>query len=275
MKRRSMKLGLESLESRKLCAVDLAALFQVAPVASNTMASSVAYYNSSKPADVDRDGSVSPIDALRLIDTLNRIGSVDIQTLNAQRSASGAEGEADTIGSVDTNNDGALNPIDVLVVINELNGQSNSDDLAMPMAYAGFDPEILPVDPSIDDTLMLFKFNHEFGSEITDVTVDDVDEFFGGDNPIEWVKRTSSDEEMPVLFVDDSMMEPVNLYSEDSEFLPVYSTMNPVGLSLPSVAVFSQNGLFAQVVRKNMVENTSVNPAPVTYFSSNFLRGLR
>ena len=71
------------------------------------------------------------------------------------------------------------------------------------------------------------------------------------------------------------MLESPNLYSDDSEFLPVYTTMNPEALSLPAVAVFSQNGLFAQIVRKNMAENTSINAAPVTYFSSNFLKGLR
>ena len=285
MKTRSINLGLESLESRKLCAADLAAVFQVEPVAQSTMASNIAYYNSSKPADVNRDGSVSPIDALRLIDALNRIGSVDIRTLNAQRLASRAEGEAEPIDSIDTNNDGSFNPIDVLVVINALNGQSDFDPSVMPMAFSAFDPESVPVDLPIDDTLMLFKFEDEFGTEITEVTIDDVDEFFQDNSDIEWVKRTNSDEEMPMLFFDDSMIDSPVLYSEDSEFLPVYATMNPAELSLPAVAppklslpavaVFSQNGLFAQVVRKNMVENTSVNPAQVTYFSSNFLRGLR
>ena len=248
MKSRSIKLGLESLESRKLCAADLAAAFQVEPVSQSYMASNLAYYNSSKPADVDRDGLVSPIDALRLIDTLNRIGSVDIRTLNAQRSASRAEGEAEIIGSVDTNNDGSLSPIDVLVVIDALNGQSNVDGQVMiTTAFEGFDPE----------------------------AVEDFDQVFEGNPNIEWVKRTSIDEELPWLFMDESMLESPDLYSDDSEFLPVFTTMNPEALSLPAVAVFSQNGLFAQIVRKNMAENTSVNAAPVTYFSSNFLKGLR
>jgi len=275
MKSRSIKLGIESLESRKLCAADLAAVFQVEPVAQSYMASNLAYYNSSKPADVDRDGSVSPIDALRLIDALNRIGSVDIRTLNAQRLASRAEGESEPVDSIDTNNDGSFNPIDVLVVINELNGQSDLDPSVMPMAFSAFDPESVPVDLPIDDTLMLFKFDDEFGTEITEVTIDEVDDFFQGNSDIEWVKRTSIDEELPWLFLDESMLESPDLYSDDSEFLPVFTTMNPEALSLPAVAVFSQNGLFAQIVRKNMAENTSVNAAPVTYFSSNFLKGLR
>jgi hypothetical protein len=275
MKSRSVKLGLESLESRKLCAADLSAVFQAEPVAMSYLASNVSYYNASKPADVDRDGSVSPIDALRLIDALNRVGSVDIKTLNAQRSASGAEGEGDTIGSVDTNNDGSFNPIDVLVVIDELNGQSGLDDSVMPTAFFAFDPSDVPVDLPIDDMLMLFAFNDEFGTEIKEVTVDDVEQLFEGNPDIEWVKRTSFSEEMPFMFLDDSIIDSPNWSSEDSEFLPVYATMNPEELSLPAVAVFSQNGLFAQVVRKNMAENTSVNPAPVTYFSSNFLKGLR
>lgn len=277
MKSRSIKLGLESLESRKLCAADLAAVFQVEPVSQSYMASNLAYHNSSKPADVDRDGLVSPIDALRLIDTLNRIGSVDIRTLNAQRSASRAEGEAEIIGSVDTNNDGSLSPIDVLVVIDALNGQSNDDEQVMiTTAFEGFDPEAVPVDPIINETLMLFGATDEFGTEIIEeITFEDVDQIFEGNPNIEWVKRTSIDEELPWLFMDESMLESPDLYSDDSEFLPVFTTMNPEALSLPAVAVFSQNGLFAQIVRKNMAENTSVNAAPVTYFSSNFLKGLR
>lgn len=277
MKSRSVKLGLESLESRKLCAADLAAIIQVEPVSQSYMASNIAYYNSSKPADVDRDGLVSPIDALRLIDTLNRIGSVDIRTLNAQRSASRAEGEAEIVGSVDTNNDGSLSPIDVLVVIDALNGQTNDDEqVMMTTAFEGFDSEAVPLDLPIDETLMLFGTTDEFGTEIIEeITLEDVDQIFEGNPNIEWVKRNSIDEELPWLFIDDSMLESPNLYSDDSEFLPVYTTMNPEALSLPAVAVFSQNGLFAQIVRKNMAENTSINAAPVTYFSSNFLKGLR
>lgn len=277
MKSRSIKLGLESLESRKLCAADLAAAFQVEPVSQSYMASNIAYYNSSKPADVDRDGFVSPIDALRLIDTLNRIGSVDIRTLNAQRLASRAEGEAETIGSVDTNNDGLLSPIDVLVVIDALNGQSNDDEQVMiTTAFEGFDPEAVPVDLLINETLMLFGASDELGTEIIEeISFEDFDQIFEGNPNIEWVKRTSIDEELPWLFMDDSMLESPNLDSDESELLTVFATMNPEALSLPAVAVFSQNGLFAQIVRKNIAENTSVNAAPVTYFSSNFLKGLR
>jgi hypothetical protein len=145
----------------------------------------------------------------------------------------------------------------------------------MPTAFFAFDPADVSVDLPIDDTLMLFAFNDEFGTEIKEVTVDDVEQLFEGNPDIEWVKRTNFSEEMPFMFLDDSIIDLPNWSSEDSEFLPVNATMNPEELSLPAVAVFSQNGLFAQVVRKNMAENTSVNPAPVTYFSSNFLKGLR
>jgi len=256
MKNRFLKLGLESLESRKLCAVDLAVDFGSIPAAVSYMASSVRYFNASKPADVDGDGSVSPIDALRLIDTLNRVGSMDLAGLNARR-ASGAEGEEDSIGSVDTNNDGSLNPIDVLVVIDALNA---SDFAVAPVAYM-FSSEATDSSDSSDDTL---------GD--VEVTAFDSDLVF--EDPsfnFDWVKRGGvSDEEFP-----DFADEELQLISmEDAEFLPVYAMMSPNGSSTSNVARFTQHGLLGQVILKNVAENANLEPAAVSYFSSNFLRGV-
>ena len=256
MKNRFVKLGLESLESRKLCAVDLAVDFGSIPAAASYMASSVRYFNASKPADVDGDGSVSPIDALRLIDTLNRVGSMDLAGLNARR-ASGAEGEGDSIGSVDTNNDGSLNPIDVLVVIDALNA---SEFAVAPVAYM-FSSEATDSSDSSDDTL---------GD--VEVTAFDSDLVF--EDPsfnFDWVKRGGgSDEEFPD-FADEELQF---VAVEDADFQPVYAMISAVGSSTSNVARFSQYGLLGQVIRKNVADNANLEPAAVSYFSSNFLRGI-
>jgi len=297
MKIHSVKLGFESLESRKLCAADLAADFQVAPVTDAYLASSVSFHNASKPADVDGDGAVSPIDALRLIDMLNRSsGSVDLTRLQANRMATRAEGEAEQIGNVDTNNDGSLNPIDVLVVIDAINASEESDDSPIPMAFATFDPET-PVDPIFEQTgEMPFEFPTEspfkefpFGefvleefidlekfdwseydfSEVTEEDFDTAFEEFGFNQ--DWVKRGGLVEEMPMMFSEEF---PVFEY-DAPEIQPVYAMVNSMIGSISSVALFSQNGPFAQVLKQMEQQAATVNAAPVTYFSSNFLRGNR
>jgi len=176
--------------------------------------------------------------------------------LNARR-ASGAEGEEDSIGSVDTNNDGSLNPIDVLVVIDALNA---SDFAVAPVAYM-FSSEATDSSDSSDDTL---------GD--VEVTAFDSDLVF--EDPsfnFDWVKRGGvSDEEFP-----DFADEELQLISmEDAEFLPVYAMMSPNGSSTSNVARFTQHGLLGQVILKNVAENANLEPAAVSYFSSNFLRGV-
>ena len=288
MKKPTQRLSLENLESRNLCAADLAADLQV-PSPMAYMSSQVAFYNAAKPADVDGDGSVSPIDALRLIDMLNRVGSMDLASIRSLRAASGAEGEAEPIGNVDTNNDGSLNPVDVLIVIDALKspeGIASSenqwvefDGSELPIAYSTFvetsegDPAMdLPTDISFDDVLMFFNTLDDLNPEIKPWTEFDIDQVFDESGvDIEWVKRTSIDEELPLMFMDESVF-PV-LYGDDLEDQPVYATMNPA--VTPAVAVFSQSGLFAQVVRRNLAENTSVSASGITYFSSNFLKGLK
>lgn len=296
MRSHSLKLGLESLESRKLCAADLAVDIQVAP--SGYFASSVSFHNASKPADVDGDGSVSPIDALRLIDMLNRsTGSVDLVRLQASRSASGAEGEQDQVGNVDTNNDGSLNPIDVLVVIDALNASSQSEDPADLQVCATFDPEFqsesteepvvgYPVAYSTGFPVKEFPFGEfdfeklidwesvdwsEFDfSEVTDEDVQMVYDDIGFNE--DWVKRGGVSEEMPMMFSEEfPAFESDNL----GDFQPIFAMMNSFLGSLNSVALFSQNGLLAQVIQKNQEEVVAMDVAPVTYFSSNFLRNKR
>lgn len=89
----------------------------------------LAMYNAESPADVDGDESLSPLDALALINLLNTQGGGDIRSF--ARSA-GAQGESSQRASYyDTNNDGYISPLDVLFVINQLNLQSSANS-AMP-----------------------------------------------------------------------------------------------------------------------------------------------
>ncbi|MFO0915416.1 MAG: SdrD B-like domain-containing protein [Pirellulales bacterium] len=74
-----------------------------------------------QPLDVNGDGRVSPIDALLVINRLNRLSSAAATPLVATQSAAGAQSEADPF---DTSGDGRVSPIDALLVINYLNRQA-------------------------------------------------------------------------------------------------------------------------------------------------------
>jgi hypothetical protein len=76
-------------------------------------------HNVASPADVDGDNSLTPLDALFLINQLNSRGVGPVASLSA---ASGAlSGEAEGNAFLDTDNDGYISPLDVLFVINQLN----------------------------------------------------------------------------------------------------------------------------------------------------------
>jgi membrane-associated phospholipid phosphatase len=99
----------ELLESRRLFASD--------------------WQNASFPCDVDQSGYVSPIDALIVINRLNRGGSSVLPV----RSADSTE------PFYDTNGDGYLSPLDALLVINLLNRRDLS-----PVLTAGVDSDSDP-----------------------------------------------------------------------------------------------------------------------------------
>jgi hypothetical protein len=264
LKNSNLKLGLESLESRKLCAVDLAADLPFECFADDIHAGDISAFAMVSPtigetrrlaADVDGDGRVSPIDALRVIDALNRVGT--------SRPVSGGEGEQEPIGSLDTNSDGSLNPIDVLVVIDALNGDAS----LAATAFEGFEAT------SFEE--------FEATAYETDVVFEEYDTEFD----FSWVKRGGIDDEFP-LFVDerfelfaleDFSEEFTGEFSEEftefTELYPVYAMMGAGSTGGMNVAMFSQNGPLGHVMRKNMLDNAELEPAVVSYFSSNFLRG--
>jgi len=280
LKNSNLKLGLESLESRKLCAVDLSAGLPFVCFADHIHTGDVSAFAMISPAigetrrlhaDVDGDGRVSPIDALRVIDALNRVGT--------SRPVGGGEGEQEPIGSLDTNNDGSLNPIDVLVVIDALNGDAS----LAATAFEGFEAT------SFEE--------FEATAYETDVVFEEYDTEFD----FSWVKRGGINDEFP-LFLDerfelfalggfseefsedfteefskelDAMFTEMfnEEFSEFAELYPIYATMGVGSTGGMNVAMFSQNGPLGHVMRKNMLENAELEPAVVSYFSSNFLRG--
>ena len=272
LKNSNLKLGLESLESRKLCAVDLAADLPFECFADDTHAGDISAFAMVSPAivetrrlaaDVDGDGRVSPIDALRVIDALNRVGT--------SRPVSGGEGEQEPIGSLDTNSDGSLNPIDVLVVIDALNAyegfEASAFELFEATAYEEFEVT------AVEDV--------EATAYETDVVFEEYDTEFD----FSWVKRGGIDDEFPLFFderfelfaLEDFSEEFTGEFSEEftefTELYPVYAMMGAGSSGGMNVAMFSQNGPLGHVMRKNMSDNAELEPAVVSYFSSNFLRG--
>ena len=87
----------ETLEQRQLLAAD------VNP-----------WHNAASPTDVNRDGFVSGIDALLIINDING-GSSDLRTRSAR----------DVSAAVDVNNDSFVSGIDALLVINRINADAN------------------------------------------------------------------------------------------------------------------------------------------------------
>ena len=77
------------------------------------------FYNALIPVDVTRDFSVTPRDALVVINTLNNGGSRPLD----------ANGKDKELASVDTNGDGNVSPLDALRVINTLNRGEGAGEL--------------------------------------------------------------------------------------------------------------------------------------------------
>jgi large repetitive protein len=88
----------------------------------NTIVAGEGFTNLGNRFDVNGDGSTSPIDALIIINSLNRGGSRELPR------SSGGEGEQSSLMFIDVNGDGYLSPIDVLQVINALNRNAGAGE---------------------------------------------------------------------------------------------------------------------------------------------------
>ncbi|HUP80994.1 MAG TPA: dockerin type I domain-containing protein, partial [Pirellula sp.] len=96
-------LRLEALEQRQLMAADI-----------------MPFHNSLVAADVNGDFSISPLDALVVINRLNAQGSGPLA----------GQAPTDANSFVDSDNDNSLSPLDALVVINAINNGEGVGELA-------------------------------------------------------------------------------------------------------------------------------------------------
>ena len=81
------------------------------------------FHNDTNPADVDRDGTITPLDPLIIIDYINTKGSGQIKPPS--------EGEASN--DFDVDGDGQVTPLDILIVINALNQSSAAAEGEAPL----------------------------------------------------------------------------------------------------------------------------------------------
>ena len=100
----SRRMGIEQLERRSLLAGDC-------------------FHNFLIPEDTNGNGSVDPLDALVIINQLNRGPSDEVSASNS-----------DALRLVDVDADRSLSPLDALMVINQLNADSSDNDFATTLA---------------------------------------------------------------------------------------------------------------------------------------------
>lgn len=98
------RMGIEQLEKRSLLAADC-------------------FHNFMMPEDTNGNGSVDPLDALVIINQLNR-GSSNEASIS----------DSNALRLVDVDADRSLSPLDALMVINQLNSNANNSDFAAPLA---------------------------------------------------------------------------------------------------------------------------------------------
>ncbi|QDS95771.1 hypothetical protein FF011L_45720 [Roseimaritima multifibrata] len=106
------QLRSEALERRELLAGDI-----------------LAYHNDFAPADVNQDYRLEPMDALVIINYLNRYGSGDLDTLMNQNGGAQGESAKQVDAFVDVNGDNQLTPLDALQVINALSQGERVDEI--------------------------------------------------------------------------------------------------------------------------------------------------
>ncbi len=103
----------ERLEQRAMLSIDSGAIS--------------AWTNPADRLDVDADGTIAPMDALLVINDLNRYGSRELGTPATPPSESDLSTEAVTGSYIDVDGDGSMSPRDALMVINALNTEAIAD----------------------------------------------------------------------------------------------------------------------------------------------------
>jgi hypothetical protein len=250
----------------------------------------ISMHNVAKPADVDRNGSVSPVDALRIIDSLNRFGAMSVHEFSTrQSSASSAisargEGEASdgateddptpkNLDGLDANNDGSINPIDVLVVIDALNEIVRASDAEpSPFAISAFSESVVE-DNEFQIAMSLGSDSSEFQpiAYETEASEEKDPWMTTGIPDGAWVRFGSeSEEEIPSFYASQEVSP--NLGSEEEVSILAMGTSTQSN-ALP---VFSQDGPLFRVFESQSKLGESPNSGhavnAMAYFSSNFLK---
>ena len=96
------------------------------------------FHNSKSPGDVNDDGRVTPIDALMVINFLNRVGGGAVDLTDFAENDSQSENSARP-RMVDVTGDGKVTAIDALRIINSLSRRSTEAELT-DMAFVGGGP---------------------------------------------------------------------------------------------------------------------------------------
>ncbi|MFV2069608.1 MAG: Ig-like domain-containing protein, partial [Pirellulales bacterium] len=113
-------------------------LSQVEFVPTTLSISGPAFMNAANPLDVNADGLLSPLDALSVINDLNRYGARDLAAPSVASTAAVSQQLVSTpIYYIDVNGDGSVTPIDALVVINALNAQAAGTAATAAVAAIG------------------------------------------------------------------------------------------------------------------------------------------
>ncbi|MHB0960422.1 MAG: putative Ig domain-containing protein [Pirellulaceae bacterium] len=124
----------ESVASAELAATSGTAQPDVNPTASTQVPKS--FHNPANRLDVNADGRVSPLDALCVINELNRVTTVNVLT---EAGTSAPDGKSVSAAFLDVNDDGHTSPIDALFVINYLNlGTQASREVPTHAVSLGF-----------------------------------------------------------------------------------------------------------------------------------------
>ncbi len=99
------------------------------------------FHNAWYPADVNADYSVTPLDALIIINELNASGPRQLGVGGTP----GATGEQSSSPLIDVDGDGYLNPLDALLVINHLNAEAEGPAVvSYQLQVVGADGQPLP-----------------------------------------------------------------------------------------------------------------------------------
>jgi len=99
----------------------------VAATVSITIDTDFPWYNSEKPLDVNDDSDITPVDALQIINELNRYGTYQLPAFRP-RPLTGP--------FFDTSRDGFVSPLDALQVINQLNRGNGEGEAASTNDFA-------------------------------------------------------------------------------------------------------------------------------------------